>query len=181
MAMLNTPRWYINFDYEDPQYTKSSRISELIINHKLDVYLNILGQHRFIIISQFKKKQFWDVPHFRTNRIYWKSMEISWKHLSPQMTTRRLLVFGRLFLPPPKNTEGLAFHSLVWNVPCTRSSHSLLSMENLPGSSGPGLRKPWVKRGPFWGATVTSIHWSIHRKDEIRLSATEPEEIGRWA
>ena len=30
-------------------------------------------------------------------------MEISWKHRSPQMSTRRLLVFGRPLLPPPKN------------------------------------------------------------------------------
>jgi len=45
-------------------------------------------------------------------------------------------------------------------------------MENFPGSSG--------KTGPVLGGNGY-VHPLVHRKDEIRLSATEPEEIGRWA
>lgn len=48
---------------------------------------------------------------------------------------------------------------------------------------GPGLGKPWVKRGPFWGATVTSIRFCVPigrmRYDFLPQSPRSPGQ-GIW-
>ena len=149
---------YVNFDSEDPQYAKNSRISELILKHPFFSLRNwefvstLWDNTGWSSLSNSKKKKtFWDLPHFRKNQIEWKSVG---NIVVPKCLPEDCWFLADLCCHPQKIefAEGLAFH--LWKYGIFHQEKSGISLDFTSkimvttfsnDGDTPGL--PWVLGG----------------------------------